>query len=561
MVTVMSAMRLPPVNAVSVGNFHTCAVLGDGSCRCWGRNSFGEAGMGHTQQISVEKSAAVNLGANVTVKQLAAGDHTCAVLDDDTLRCWGNNMYGQLGLGHTRQIGDDAKEMGQFLPPVDVGAGRTVKQVAAGDEHTCAVLDDDTLRCWGQNGFGELGLGHTRQIGADAEEMGQFLPPVDVGNGRTVKQVAAGHRHTCAVLDDDTLRCWGSNGYGKLGLGHDRHIGDDAKEMGQFLPPVDVGAGRTVKQVAAGQQHTCAVLDDDTLRCWGRNWYGELGLGHNRNIGETPQEMGRFLPPVDVGSGRTVKQAAAGYDETCAVLDNDAQVCWGLSIGDQEGEMGDRLAALELISTAAQTQLRLNGSTALQGRLEVLYQGLWGTVCDDQWNDLDAQVACSQLGWAGGIPLFRFSSGNMKFWMDNVQCSGKEASLGLCPFRGWGSHNCARQQAAGVQCHIDAWTQLVLPGGPLAREGHSAIWDDANQSLLIFAGEASAHLQSYSDLWQFSWPTKSWSVLEPSGGAPTSRFAHTSVWDAASKMMLASTLVHVSASKSCMLDLRCRILF
>ena len=161
--------------------------------------------------------------------------------------------------------------MGANLPPVDVGSGSLVVEVAAGMYHTCARLADNKTKCWGRNDHGQLGLGDTAGRGASPGEMGSELPPVDVGTGRTVQGLAVGGLHTCALLDDFSVKCWGSASDGQLGYESTAGRGHQAEQMGDYLPVVDVGAGRSVLHVTAGESHTCVVLDDGTGKCWGKN--------------------------------------------------------------------------------------------------------------------------------------------------------------------------------------------------------------------------------------------------------------------------------------------------
>ena len=157
-------------------------------------------------------------------------DSACAVLNDDMVKCWGSNANGQLGYGDTNDRGDQANEMGNNLPTVDLGTGKTAKQVVAGGSYTCAVLNDDTVKCWGYNPNGQLGYGDTPNRGDNANEMGNNLPTVDLGTGKTAKQVVAGDYHTCAVLNDDTVKCWGRGDYGQLGYGNPNNRGNQANE-------------------------------------------------------------------------------------------------------------------------------------------------------------------------------------------------------------------------------------------------------------------------------------------------------------------------------------------
>ena len=130
-------------------------------------------------------------------------------MDDDSVKCWGGNYNGQLGLGDTNSRGDESNEMGDNLPAVNLGTGRTAKAIATGELHTCALLDDDSVKCWGGNHRGQLGLGDTNSRGDESNEMGDNLPAVNLGTGRTAKAIATGGYHTCALLDNDSVKCWG----------------------------------------------------------------------------------------------------------------------------------------------------------------------------------------------------------------------------------------------------------------------------------------------------------------------------------------------------------------
>ena len=130
--------------------------------------------------------------------------------------------------------------------------------------------------------------------------MGARLPSVDLGPGRTALAVAASPGHTCAVLDDHSVKCWGDNSFGQLGLGDTKNRGGKPNEMGEKLPAVDLGPGRTALAVATGDAHTCALLEDHTVKCWGWNRSGQVGLGDTNNRGDGPGEMGAALPPVQL---------------------------------------------------------------------------------------------------------------------------------------------------------------------------------------------------------------------------------------------------------------------
>jgi len=346
--------------------YHWCGLLSSGAVKCWGNNAYGQLGLGDVNNRGDaagemgDALPAVDLGTGRTAKAVAVGSNfSCAILDNNNVKCWGGNGGGQLGLAGYGHRGDNAGEMGDNLPVVDLGTGRTVKAIAAGSSYVCAVLDNNAVKCWGANSYGQLGVGDTTDRGPTPGDMGDNLPAVDLGAGRTARSIAAGNAHTCAILDDNALKCWGWNRYGQLGRGDMNHRGDAAGEMGNSLLPVDVGAGRTAVAVGMGWSHTCAVLDNGSVKCWGSN-ESQLGLGDTVPRGDGEGEMGDSLPAVDLGAVRTAKAISAGSGHTCVLLDNNTVKCWGYNQvgqlglgdlfdrGDNPGEMGDTLLPVDL---------------------------------------------------------------------------------------------------------------------------------------------------------------------------------------------------------------------
>ena len=353
------------VQMLALGQNHTCAILDDGRVKCWGHNTQGKLGLGDTANRGDganemgDNLPVANLGTNRTARSLTVGlDHTCAILDDGRVKCWGFNTQGQLGLGDVAHRGDGANEMGDNLPVVDLGTNRTARSLTAGQNHTCAILDDGRVKCWGFNTQGQLGLGDVAHRGDAAGEMGDNLPVVDLGTNRTARSLVAGGNHTCAILDDGRVKCWGLNDFGQLGVGDIAIRGDAAGEMGDSLAFVDLGTNRTARSLVAGAQHTCAILDDGRVKCWGYNFYGQLGLGDGLNKGDAAGEMGDSLAFVNLGTNRTARSLVADGLHTCAILDNGSVKCWGRNTegqlglgdvahrGDAAGEMGDSLRAI-----------------------------------------------------------------------------------------------------------------------------------------------------------------------------------------------------------------------
>ena len=306
--------------ALAVGDYHTCAVLDDGTVRCWGYGNEGQLGYASRNHVGDNEHPSelgpVNIGVGRTATAITAGgNHTCALRDDGTVLCWGLGEYGQLGNGGTASIGDNEQPGDRT---VDLG-GQPAIAVTAGAFHSCALLADGSVRCWGLGGNGQLGYGATSAVIDPATR----ADPVDLGG--QAKAITAGASHTCAVLTDGAVRCWGLNDLGQLGYASTISIGDN--EAPSAAGPVDLGAGRTAIAISAGGEHTCVVLDDGTVRCWGSALYGQLGYGNLDNIGdnEAPASTG----PVELGEGETAKGVAAGIYHTCVRLSDGGVRCWG----------------------------------------------------------------------------------------------------------------------------------------------------------------------------------------------------------------------------------------
>jgi len=357
--------------AISVGTNYACAILDDGSLKCWGSNGAGQLGQGDEvargdgPNEMGNNLPAINLGTGQQIRQVSAGQGmTCALLTSAKIKCWGSNFTGQLGLGDTNDRGDQPGEMGDALPIVDLGTNyQATSIVSTGAGHACAILTGGRLKCWGANGSGQLGLGDTMTRGDQPGEMGDALPFVDVGAGRSVISVALGSNSTCALLDNQQVRCWGSNQTGELGIGNTTSQGNDGAHPVSSVPFVDLGTGFSAKRIygPVTEGHSfCALLKTDQIKCWGGNTFGELGQGDTNARGVAPGQLGDSLPPIALGTGRSVRTMAVANQSACALLDNFEVKCWGLNgdgqlalgnttnRGDQTGEMGDALPFAEL---------------------------------------------------------------------------------------------------------------------------------------------------------------------------------------------------------------------
>ena len=214
--------RLGPFNykdvagELSLGSQHSCLRSVGGKVRCWGEGSAGRLGYGNQIDIGDGETPAdagdVNVGGTVT--QISLGSyHTCALLNTGKVRCWGMCFYGQLGYGNENHIGDDNGETPADAGDVNVGG--TVVQISAGGFHTCTLLNTGKVRCWGKGTDGQLGYGNENHIGDDNGETPASAGDVNVGG--TVVQISAGGGHTCALLNTGKVRCWGEGTDGQLG--------------------------------------------------------------------------------------------------------------------------------------------------------------------------------------------------------------------------------------------------------------------------------------------------------------------------------------------------------
>ena len=246
-----------------------------------------------------------NFSVSVTAPEINAtsisvGEAFSCALDNSSgmVKCWGSG--NSFGLGVTNYKGNDANEMGSNLGFVELGTGRTATAIASGRYHTCAILDNASVKCWGSNDAGQLGLGNSTTLGDSANEMGDNLPTVDLGTGRTATAIAAGgDGHSCAILDNASVKCWGKNNYGQLGIDNTTQMGDNPGEMAQ-LTGINLGTGRTATATAAGYYHSCAILDNASVKCWGENDYGQLGIDDNTaDMGNASGEMA-VLPSIDL---------------------------------------------------------------------------------------------------------------------------------------------------------------------------------------------------------------------------------------------------------------------
>ncbi len=319
---------------LSVG-LHSCALLEDGTVKCWGLNGHGQLGLGdkrargYSAETMGTNLPVVNLGANVKVKQISVSYyHSCALTTDNRVKCWGRNDLAQLGLGHTDPVGASPNSMGDNLPYVDLGKNEKAKDVCARGLHSCAVLESGALKCWGSNENNILGPYRSTIIGDIPEETGDKLQAIPLGNVKA-KGLSCGELFTCAHLEGGGVKCIGGNQLGQLGIGDNVARGSDAQQLGDKLPSIDFGVGQVPHSIVSGLDHSCALFGSQTIKCWGGSYQGQLGLGVYESKGDTAGEMGDDLPFVDLGDLAAVKDITLGRYHSCALLGSGKVKCWG----------------------------------------------------------------------------------------------------------------------------------------------------------------------------------------------------------------------------------------
>lgn len=301
------------VAAISSSHKHTCALTEAGGMKCWGRNWHGELGDGSTQ-YRVEPVDVYGLGSGV--KGIAVGGfHTCALLVDGNIMCWGANWHGQ--------VGDDTKEE-RYLPVYVVGLGAPAVAVTAGKYHTCALLETGGVQCWGYNMYGQLG---------NDSQVDRPLPQDVMWLSSNIQAITAGENHTCALSNAGEVLCWGNNYEGQLGIG--------TTEM-QLVPVYTLGLEAGNVAIQAGMRYTCAITASGGAKCWGENWAGQLGDGG---------QLGQLLPVNVSGLPAAVTNLGAGDSHTCAVLATDGLMCWGSNSYGQigNGENAMRLQPVDVV--------------------------------------------------------------------------------------------------------------------------------------------------------------------------------------------------------------------
>ncbi len=304
---------------VSGGTFHSCALMTGGEVKCWGLNVSGQLGDGLACGSECTTPVDVSGLTSGVAAVAAGGRHTCALTTTGGVKCWGENGSGQLGDGTTTDR----------TTPVDVtGLASGVAAIAGAIDYTCALSEVGGVRCWGSNLYGALGCGATCDLSSPVQDV--------VGLTSGITAVAAGGAHACALTMAGTVQCWGRNVRGGLGDGTttDRAMPVHVCEVFDEISQVCTQTLSGVAALTAGGSdftggHTCALTMTGGVQCWGRNDDGQLGDGtttDRTNLGDV----------TSLANG--VVAVAAGHSHTCALTTDGGVQCWG---ANEDGRLGD----------------------------------------------------------------------------------------------------------------------------------------------------------------------------------------------------------------------------
>ena len=416
-----------------------CVLDGTGGVECWGAGASGQNGhdsVGNALNpvaVCTATSCTSTLGAVTAVA--AGGTHTCALMADSTVNCWGDNTNGELGNLPALASSQLAVSVCNVL---DCSTNLTgVKAIAAGPSHNCVIfMGADTLLCWGLSTNGRVGSGDsvTYKQPTSVCKTGS-VSGGDCTSFNSAVAVTAGGAHSCALIADGTVWCWGSDSSGQLGNGSTTA---DQLNPVQVCTALNCSTKLTsgVAALAAGDSHTCALMTAGTVKCWGDDAVGQLG----NNSSPTPSEI-----PVDVCADATcagpltdVRAIASGGTHTCALVGAAGDVyCWGDNGASQLSPGGSSPPAsssvpVKVCSSAAGVACTstLTGATAIaaSGNVSCALNRQNGVWC---WGDTSSNAIALGAGGAvtAGKPVSVCASGA------GDPCSGaalKGAAMAVC---------------------------------------------------------------------------------------------------------------------------------
>ena len=339
-------------STLSSGGYTNCVITEDQRVVCWGSNDQGKRGLGggidNASVTPVGKAGPWVVGnlSGGMVEVSSGGWSACSLKQTGEIWCWGGGEYGQLGSGNDvcqGSTGSLACQQAQNHPPVKVSLplGRTAVSLSdANQGHFCAILDNGDGICWGWNENGQLGDGTVCSGGSYWQDNnnptpagcnsknGRYTPAViDDSNfpaNSSFISISMGQRHSCGIIDNNDLYCWGQNNYGQLGIG--------LSDFQNYPTPQFVASN--VIAVGTGDQHSCALYENQNVKCWGRNHMGQLGTGDSY-LYSSPQA-------INLSTNILLISLESAYNSNCVITEEFETYCWGTNyfsqLGNQDGD-------------------------------------------------------------------------------------------------------------------------------------------------------------------------------------------------------------------------------
>jgi hypothetical protein len=376
------------LNSYSFG--HSCAVLQSGAVKCWGDNTVGQLGTGlpiSFRDIAsarhVKAMQAVSMPSSLKAIQVSVGfQHSCALLSDASVVCWGANDDSSYNpgagiLGRSTQgqysIGRNPSDI---LVRVNLGTNAKAKSIVSGTFHNCALLTDGRVKCWGIGGAA-LGLEDSGSRGEFDFQMGDALPAVNLGTGRKATALFSNSlaQATCAILDNGSVKCWGSSAGSFFQLAGAASPGADLGTMGDNLAPLDIGVGRKALFVYLSSLNAdtsaCVALDNGTVKCW------ELNKLVRYVNGNYTYDYTYSNYTLNFGANRVLKMTSSAPAWICGLLTNGQVKCWN----PKYAETWPMFAVSPLFSEDVALE-KLNPSYQLSNQRKIYHVNLSQPVAD-----------------------------------------------------------------------------------------------------------------------------------------------------------------------------------
>ncbi len=345
------------LNSTASSRDQHCAILFNGDIKCWGAsssigllgqgNNFSAIGISGSQEIS--ELSPLQFGGLKAISVFSAVETFCALFTNSKVKCWGN-------LPHTgEKIGDEDGELA-VAEFIEFGSDKEIRSLSIGDSFLCALFADGFVRCLGSNSRGQLG-----QPGFSGGESGMESSLVQLPQGLRALRIASTNSNTCAILDDGTIRCWGDGSHGVNGNGSTSIVGDEASEMGEEMESISIAPNSRPIHLYSSAAHYCALFENGKIKCWGDNDDGECGT-EGEAFGDAPGEM-ETLSYLSFSKSEAIVAIGLSNNNSCAAFSDGAIICWGFNELGQLGQ-GDTLSRGKLPASSVSAISPISFSTS-----------------------------------------------------------------------------------------------------------------------------------------------------------------------------------------------------